>query len=274
MVKIFRRSLCLVLCLLATPVAAQQTFITLASTTSTDNSGLFRHILPEFTAATAIDVHVVAVGTGAALRLGQAGDADVLLVHARDAEEAFIAQGYGAFRRNVMYNDFVIVGPGGDPANLRGANDAVAALRRIAAGRHEFVSRGDDSGTHRAEMRLWRAAGLVPSDDSGGWYKQTGAGMGATLNTTSSLDAHTLTDRGTWLSFSNRGQLSLLVEGDPRLFNQYGVILVDPARHPHVKAAEARAFIDWLTGPDGQRSIANFRINGEQLFVPNAGQSQ
>ncbi len=270
MVTLFRYVAAMAFCLLATPAIAQQNFITLASTTSTENSGLFRHILPAFTAASGVDVRVVAVGTGAALRLGQAGDADVLLVHARDAEEDFVARGYAPFRRNVMFNDFVIVGPREDPARVRGTDDAPAALRQIAAGGHSFISRGDDSGTHRAEMRLWQALPLDPRGASGTWYKQTGAGMGATLNTTSSLDAYTLTDRGTWLSFSNRGQLTIIVEGDPRLFNQYGVLLVNPERHPHVKMEQATAFIDWLTGPDGQRAIAEFRIDGEQLFVPNA----
>lgn len=258
------------LCLLATPLAAQETSIILASTTSTDNSGLFRYLLPKFTSASGIGVHVVAVGTGAALRLGQAGDADVLLVHARTAEEAFVAKGYGAFRRDVMFNDFVIVGPGDNPATGHIVKDAVEALQKIADGRHDFVSRGDDSGTHRAEMRLWKAAEIDPRKNSGAWYKQTGSAMGATLNTASSLNAYALTDRGTWLSFNNRGQLAVVAEGDPRLFNQYGVILVEPTRYPHIKVDQARAFIDWLTGPEGQRAIGEFRINGKPLFVPNA----
>jgi len=269
-VKRLAALLALTFCLATTPLAAQERFITLASTTSTDNSGLFGHILPIFTGATGIAVRVVAVGTGAALRLGEAGDADVLLVHARAAEDEFVAKSYGAFRRDVMYNDFVIVGPGADPAGIAGGSDAVAALQKVAAAKSVFVSRGDDSGTHKAEMRLWAASGIDPRAHSGAWYKQTGSGMGATLNTTSSLNAYTLSDRGTWLSFQNRGLLAIMVEGDPRLFNPYGVILVNPARHPHVKVADANAFIDWLTGADGQRAISGFRINGERLFTPSA----
>ena len=252
------------------PAPAEEHFITLASTTSTANSGLFDHILPLFTAATGIAVRVVAVGTGAALRLGQRGDADVVLVHARDAEDAFVAAGHGALRRDVMYNDFVIVGPAADPAGLRGMSDAAAALRRIAGSGAAFISRGDDSGTHKAELRLWAAAGGAPDSRGESWYREAGAGMGATLNTARAMAAYALADRGTWLSFANRGDLEVLVEGDARLFNPYGVILVNPLRHPHVKAAEARAFIAWLTGGGGQAAIASFSLNGEPLFTPNA----
>lgn len=252
------------------PGHAEERFITLASTTSTDNSGLFAHILPKFAADTGIAVRVVAVGTGAALRIGQAGDADALLVHARAAEDRFVADGYGAFRRNVMHNDFVIVGPAGDPAGTGRAGDAVAALRVIAASGVPFLSRGDDSGTHKAELRLWRDAGIDPKGASGTWYRETGAGMGATLNTAANMAAYALTDRGTWLSFKNRAGLAIAYEGDPRLYNPYGVILVNPARHPHIKKADALRFIDWLTGPQGQKAIAEFRVGGQRLFFADA----
>ena len=243
---------------------AQERFITLASTTSTANSGLFDSILPLFTATSGIEVRVVAVGTGAALKLGERGDVDVVLVHARGAEERFVAAGFGIDRRDVMYNDFIIVGPASDPAAIAGLADAPEALRRIAAARATFVSRGDDSGTHKAELRLWSAP------PSGDWYREAGAGMGATLNTARAMDAYSLADRGTWLSFANRGGLVALVEGDPRLFNPYGVILVNPARHPYVKARDAAAFMDWLTGPEGQAAIGAFTLEGERLFTPNA----
>jgi tungstate transport system substrate-binding protein len=252
---------------------ADAPFITLASTTSTANSGLFDDILPQFTAATGIEVRVVAVGTGAALRIGEAGDADVLLVHARAAEDAFVADGFGAFRRDVMHNDFVLVGPRTDPAGIAGSADAVAALKKIAAARVPFLSRGDDSGTHKAELRLWRAAGIDPQAASGGWYRETGAGMGATLNTAANMDAYALTDRGTWLSFNNRAGLAIAFEGDPRLFNPYGVILVNPARHPHIRRAAAMRFIDWLTGPHGQKAIALYRVGGQPLFFPDTPSS-
>ncbi len=250
--------------------AAERSII-LASTTSTDNSGLFAYLLPIFEARSGIRVHVVAVGTGQAIRQAKAGDADVLLVHDRPSEEQFVADGYGVDRRNVMYNDFVIVGPADDPAGIRGAADGVRAFQRIADGSLPFASRGDDSGTNKAELRLWQAAGIDPLASSGTWYRETGSGMGATLNTASSMNAYALTDRGTWLSFRNPGELELLVEGDKRLFNQYGIILVDPARHPHVKAAEGQAFIDWITSPRGQTAIASFTIDGKPLFFPNAG---
>ena len=256
--------------LTASFASAEERFITLASTTSTDNSGLFAHLLPLFTARTGIEVHVIAVGTGAALRLGERGDVDVVLVHAREAENRFIAAGHGVGRRDVMYNDFVIVGPRSDPARVRGTNDAVAALRRIAAGGARFVSRGDGSGTHMAELRLWREAGIDPATASGVWYFEVGAGMGATLNIAAPKNAYALTDRGTWLSFRNRGPLVTVVEGDPRLFNPYGVILVNPALHPHTKREDGMAFIDWLTSAEGQAAIAAFRIGGKQAFFPYA----
>ncbi len=255
----------------ATPAAgAADRYITLASTTSTDNSGLFDAILPRFEAATGIAVRVVAVGTGQALRLAERGDADVLFVHHRPSEEAFVAAGYGVERFDIMYNDFVIVGPTADPAGIVGLGDAAAALRRIAAAGALFASRGDDSGTHKKERSLWQAAGIDPAAHSGAWYRETGSGMGATLNTAAALDAYALTDRGTWISFNNKAGLALQVEGDPRLFNQYGVILVNPARHPHVKAADGQALIDWLRSAAGQAAIGEFRIAGERLFTPNA----
>lgn len=252
-----------------TPAQAQGP-ITLASTTSTENSGLLGDILPRFTAETGIPVRVVAVGTGAALNLGRQGDADVLLVHARADEDAFVAAGHAAYRRDVMFNDFVIVGPRDDPAGIAGTGDAPAALARIAERQSVFVSRADDSGTHKAEQRLWAQTNVDPGLASGGWYKESGSGMGATLNTAAGLNAYTLTDRGTWLSFSNRGNLDILVEGDPPLFNPYGVLLVNPARHPHIHTDAAEKLIDWLTGPRGQAAIAAFRVNGAQLFFPNA----
>ena len=249
---------------------AEERFLVLASTTSTANSGLFDHLLPKFTAETGIAVRVIVVGTGAALRLGERGDVDVVLVHARAAEERFVAEGHGVARHAVMYNDFVVVGPAADPAGVRGMDDVAAALRAIAGAGSPFVSRGDDSGTHKAELRLWAAAGVDPSKQSGQWYLETGSGMGATLNTAQAMGAYALSDRGTWLSFENRGDLVILVEGDERMFNPYGVILVNPARHPHVKAEDGRAFIAWLTSPEGQRAIEEFTVGGEQLFVPNA----
>ena len=245
-------------------VWGQERFITLASTTSTANSGLFDSILPRFTASSGIAVRVVAVGTGAALKLGERGDVDVVLVHDRDAEDRFVAAGFGTARRDVMYNDFLIVGPTADLAAIGDMTNAPEALRRIATARAPFVSRGDDSGTHKAELRLWDAP------QSGDWYREAGAGMGATLNTARAMAAYTLADRGTWLSFANRGDLVALVEGDARLFNPYGVILVNPARHPHIKAADAVAFIDWLTGPQGQTAIGAFTLAGERLFTPSA----
>jgi len=251
----------------ASPVLATERVITLASTTSTEQSGLFAHLLPRFAAATGITVRVVAQGTGQALETGRRGDADVVLVHSRTAEDAFVAAGYGVERLDVMVNDFVIVGPLQDPAGIAGGSDAVAAFRAIAAAEATFASRGDDSGTHQAELGLWAIAGIDPA---GSWYRELGSGMGPTLNTAAQLPAYTLTDRGTWRSFANRGPLEIMVEGDERLTNPYGVILVDPARHPHVEAAAGQAFIDWLVSEEGQAAIASFTIDGEQLFFPTA----
>jgi tungstate transport system substrate-binding protein len=251
---------------LATSAAAEE-FIVLASTTSTENSGLFRHLLPAFTGETGIQVRVVAVGTGQAIRLAANGDADVLLVHHPGSERQFVAAGHGVERVPVMYNDFVLVGPAHDPAAIRGMQGAPAALARIAAAKHPFASRGDRSGTHEVELELWAAAGVVPGDR---WYRETGSGMGATLNVASGMDAYALTDRGTWLNFGNRGRLEILVEGDDRLKNPYSVILVNPARHPHVRAAAGQRFIDWLISAAGQERIASYRIGEEQVFFPDA----
>jgi tungstate transport system substrate-binding protein len=252
---------------------AQERFITIASTTSTEQSGLFDHILPMFEADTGIAVRVVAQGTGQALETGRRGDADALFVHDTPAEERFVADGYAPRRQDVMYNDFVIVGPAGDPAGVAGGRDAVAALRRIAEAGAPFASRGDDSGTHKAELRLWVQTGIDPASAPGGWYRETGSGMGPTLNTAAAMGAYALTDRGTWLSFRNRQDLRILVEGDERLFNQYGVMQVSPEKHPHVKADLAAAFVDWLVSERGQRAIASFTVDGEQLFFPNAPRS-
>jgi len=250
--------------------AAADRFITVASTTSTEASGLFGHLLPVFATQTGIEVRVVAVGTGQAIRLAEHGDADVLFVHHRPSEEKFVADGFGVKRFDVMYNDFVLVGPQGDPAGVRGLSDVAAALRRIADAGAAFASRGDDSGTHKAELALWQSAGVDVAAASGTWYRETGSGMGQTLNTASGLDAYALTDRGTWISFANKGNLEIVVEGDKRLFNQYGVILVNPAKHPHVKAADGQAFVDWLIARAGQAAIADFKLDGQQLFFPNA----
>jgi tungstate transport system substrate-binding protein len=250
--------------------AAEQPFITLASTTSTEQSGLFAHLLPAFTAETGIAVHVVAVGTGQALKIGERGDADVLLVHDKPSELKFVAAGWGVDRHDVMHNDFVVVGPERDPAKVAGGTDAVAAFRKIAAAKAPFVSRGDDSGTDKEEKRLWQEAGIDIKEAVDGWYREAGQGMGPTLNMAAALDAYTLSDRGTWLSFNNRRDLALLVAGDQRLFNQYGVMLVNPARHPTVKAALGKTFIQWLASPAGQQTIAAYRIGGEQLFFPDA----
>ncbi len=250
--------------------AADDRFIIVQSTTSTQDSGLLDAILPAFTEATGIAVRVVAVGTGQAIKNARNGDGDVLLVHARKDEEAFVADGEGVERFDVMYNDFVLVGPSADPAGIGSSKDAVAALQAIAAKAAPFVSRGDDSGTHKKEQALWQAAGIDVAAASGGWYRETGSGMGPTLNTALGMQAYALTDRATWLSYLNQQDFRILVEGDPRLFNQYGVILVSPAHHPTVKAADGQAFIDWLLGPDGQAAIAGYRINGQPLFTPNA----
>ena len=245
-------------------------FITVASTTSTEQSGLFRHLLPIFEKKTGIQVRVVALGTGQALDMGKRGDADVVFVHARALEEKFVAEGYGVKRFEVMYNDFILVGPKSDPAGVGGSKDIVAALKRILERKAAFASRGDNSGTHFAELELWKAAGIDIAREKGPWYRDTGSGMGPTLNTASGMNAYALTDRGTWLSFKNRGNLVISVEGDRRLFNQYGVILVNPAKHPHVKKDMGQAFIDWIVSREGQDAIAAYKINGEQLFFPNA----
>jgi tungstate transport system substrate-binding protein len=250
--------------------AGDKPFIVVASTTSTDNSGLFAHLLPMFTAASGIEVRVVARGTGQAIRMAESGDADVLLVHHRASEERFVAQGHGVARYDVMYNDFVILGPSDDPAGIAGLADATTALTKIAQSGSPFLSRGDNSGTHKKELELWRAAGIDPTQASGRWYRETGAGMGATLNTASALDAYLLSDRATWLAFRNKGSLGVLAEGDPTLRNPYGVILVNPDRHPHVKAGPGQAFIDWLVGSRGQGAIGAFKIEGQQAFFPNA----
>jgi tungstate transport system substrate-binding protein len=251
---------------------AQERSITVSSTTSTEQSGLFGYILPIFKAKTGIDVRVVAQGTGQALDTGRRGDADVVFVHDPVAEEKFVADGAGVKRFEVMYNDFVIVGPKSDPAKAAG-RDVYEALRRIASAKAAFVSRGDRSGTHAAELRYWRDAGVDLGAVRGEWYKEIGQGMGPALNTGSAANAYVLSDRGTWLAFKNRGDLAILVEGDQRLFNQYGVMLVHPAKHPHVKAADGQALVDWLVSPEGQGAIAAYRIGGEQLFFPNAAGS-
>ena len=254
----------------ALPAFAQERSITVASTTSTEQSGLFGHILPIFMRDTGIAVRVVALGTGQALDVGRRGDADVVFVHDRAAEERFVADGFGGPRRHVMFNDFVITGPASDPARIAGLGDTAEALRRIAAARAPFISRGDRSGTHAAELRLWQQAGVDPATGRGQWYREVGQGMGPALNTAAAQGAYILADRGTWLSFRNRQDQRILIEGDTRLFNQYGVMLVNPQRHPHVKAADGQRFIDWLLSAAGQAAIASYRINGEQLFFPNA----
>jgi tungstate transport system substrate-binding protein len=277
---LFAAMLCVVVVGCATAATAAGTgqgapparHITVASTTSTENSGLFAHILPIFESRTGIAVHVVALGTGQALDVGRRGDADIVLVHDQAAEEKFVAEGFGIGRRDVMYNDFVLIGPAADPARVAGGRDIAAALQAIKFAHAPFVSRGDRSGTHAAELRMWAAADIDIDANKGSWYRETGSGMGAALNTASAMDAYVLSDRGTWLAFRNRGTLTVLVEGDRRLFNPYGVILVNPARHPQVKRAAAQEFIDWLVSADGQAAIAGFRINGEQAFFPAARQ--
>src|SRR5260221_2460136 len=250
------------------PLASAQEFITVASTTSTEQSGLFKHLLPEFQKATGIEARVVAVGTGQALDLARRGDADVVFVHDEAAERKFLAEGFGVKRYPVMYNDFVIVGPKDDPAGAKG-RDVIAGLKRIAASRSAFTSRADKSGTHAAELRYWKAAGIDIERDKGPWYRETGSGMGPTLHTAAGMNAYALADRGTWLSFRNRGDLVVLVEGDTKLFNQYGVMLVNPAKHPQVKRAAGQKFVDWVISPAGQSAIAAYKIGGEQLFFPN-----
>ncbi|HXU41988.1 MAG TPA: extracellular solute-binding protein [Burkholderiales bacterium] len=255
---------------LAGPASAQPRFITVASTTSTEQSGLFKHLLPIFERKTGIQVRVVALGTGQALDMGRRGDADVVFVHAKPLEEKFLSEGFGVKRQDVMYNDFVLIGPKADPAKVGYAKDALEAFRKIRAAQSPFVSRGDRSGTHFAELEIWKAAGIDIAKDKGSWYRDTGQGMGPALNTAAGMNAYILADRGTWLSFKNRAELAILVEGDKRLFNQYGIMLVNPAKHPSVKREFGQAFIDWVVSPEGQNTIASYKINGEQLFFPNA----
>jgi tungstate transport system substrate-binding protein len=269
-----RRSLlALLLSLAACATVAQEKFITVSSTTSTEQSGLFKHLLPAFTARTGIQVRVVAVGTGQALDIGRRGDADVVFVHAKPLEEKFLAEGHGVQRFDVMYNDFVLIGPKADPAKVAGTKDIVAAFQKIKASQAPFVSRGDKSGTHMAELDLWKASGVDIDKAKGPWYRDTGQGMGPALNTAAAMGAYILADRGTWLAFKNRGDLAILVEGDKRLFNQYGVMLVNPAKHANVRKELGQTFIDWLVSPEGQKAIADYKIGGEQLFFPNAGQA-
>ena len=249
---------------------AQERSITVASTTSTEQSGLFGYLLPRFTSASGIGVKVVAVGTGQALDIGRRGDADVVFVHDKVAEEKFLAEGFGLKRYDVMYNDFVVIGPKADPAHIAGGKDVADSLRKIATAKAAFVSRGDRSGTHEAELRLWKEAGVDLAAVKGDWYREIGQGMGAALNMASSSNAYLISDRGTWLAFKNRGELAILTEGDKRLFNQYGVMLVNPARHSGVKAKDGQAFIDWLIAPAGQAAIADYKVGGEQLFFTNA----
>jgi len=266
------RLACLLLALACAPNVFAQRFITVASTTSTEQSGLFDHLLPLFERRTGIEVRVVALGTGQALDLARRGDADVVFVHAKAAEEAFLHEGHGVRRFPIMYNDFVIVGPKSDPAGIAGGTDTLEAFRKIKSAGAPFVSRGDRSGTHIAEVNLWTMAGIDIAKEKGPWYRETGQGMGPALNTASSMNAYLLSDRATWLAFRNRGDLGVLVQGDTRLMNQYGVMLVNPEKHPSVKRADGQAFIDWLVSPEGQGAIASYRIGGEQLFFPNAGE--
>jgi len=259
----------LALASVATPVAAGESII-VQSTTSTQNSGLYDYLLPMFKEKTGIQVNVVAVGTGQALENGRRGDGDVLLVHAKPAEERFVAERYGVSRQDVMYNDFVIVGPANDPAGVKGMKDAPAALRQIAEKQAIFASRGDDSGTHKKEKSLWKAARVDPTEASGQWYRETGSGMGATLNTGIGMGAYVMTDRATWISFKNKGDHDIVVEGDEKLFNQYGIIMINPEKHPNVNVDAAQKFIDWIVSEEGQKAIASFKVDGQQLFYPNA----
>ena len=270
MVAARRGLLVLVLFAVALCASAQEKFITVASTTSTEQSGLFGYLLPIYEKQTGVKVHVVALGTGQALDVARRGDADVVFVHAKPAEEKFLAEGEGVKRYPVMYNDFVLIGPKGDPAKIGGGKDILAAFKKIETAHAPFVSRGDRSGTHMAELALWKAADIDIDKMKGPWYRDTGQGMGPALNTAASMNAYILADRGTWLAFKNRGDMTILVEGDKRLFNQYGVILVNPQKHPHVKKELGQAFIDWLISPEGQKAIADYKINGQQLFYPNA----
>jgi tungstate transport system substrate-binding protein len=268
------RRVCLfaLLALAAFAAEAQQRFITVASTTSTEQSGLFGYLLPIFETKTGIKVHVVALGTGQALDVARRGDADVVFVHARSAEEKFLAEGEGVKRLPVMYNDFVLIGPKSDPAKVGGGKDIVVALTKLETAHAPFVSRGDRSGTHMAELALWKTAGIDIDKSKGSWYRDVGQGMGPALNTAAAMNAYILADRGTWLAFKNRLDLTILVEGDKRLFNQYGVMLVNPVKHPNVKKELGQQFVDWLTSTEGQAAIAGYKIGGEQLFYPNAGE--
>ena len=256
--------------LIAASAQAQDKRITVSSTTSTEESGLFKYLLPIFEKKTGIQVRVVAVGTGQALDIGRRGDADVVFVHAKPLEEKFLAEGQGVKRFDVMYNDFVLIGPKSDPAKVAGTKDIVPAFQKVKAAQAPFVSRGDRSGTHFAELALWKAAGIDIAKDKGPWYRDTGQGMGPALNTASAMNAYILSDRGTWLSFKNRGELAIAVEGDKKLFNQYGIMLVNPEKHPNVKKQWGQAFVDWVISPEGQSAIAGYKINGQQLFFPNA----
>jgi tungstate transport system substrate-binding protein len=271
-VDLIKRLLPLILLLVALPAGAQNKFIVVASTTSTENSGLFGYLLPIFQKKTGVQVRVVALGTGQALDLARRGDADVVFVHARSAEEKFLAEGQGVKRFPVMYNDFVLIGPKSDPAKVAGGHDILAALRKIKSAAAPFASRGDRSGTHIAELKLWSAAGIDIAKEKGPWYRDTGQGMGPALNTASAMNAYILSDRATWISFKNRGDLEIVVEGDKRLFNQYGVMLVNPAKHPSVKTALGQEFVDWVVSSEGQKAIAGYKIGGQQLFFPNANQ--
>lgn len=273
MPRIFAVSICLLLASLTT-LHAQEKSIVVASTTSTQDSGLFGYILPMFKAKTGIDVKVVAQGTGQALETGRRGDADVLFVHAKAQEEKFVADGFGVKRFDVMYNDFVLIGPKEDPAGLKGGNDVVAALKGIYEKATSFVSRGDKSGTHTAELALWKAASLDPAGAKPSWYREIGQGMGAALNTAAAMGAYVLSDRGTWISFKNKDALQIVVEGDKRLFNQYGIMLVNPEKHPTVKKDLGQAFIDWILSAEGQNAIRSYRIGGQELFFPNADPEQ
>ena len=270
MVVTRRRVLGAILLCIGLGAQAQERFITVASTTSTEQSGLFGYLLPIYEKQTGVKVRVVALGTGQALDVGRRGDADVVFVHARAAEEKFLAEGQGVKRFPVMYNDFMLIGPKADPAKIGGGKDILGALKKVQAAEAPFVSRGDRSGTHMAELGLWKASGIDLDKVKGPWYRDTGQGMGPALNTAASMGAYILADRGTWLAFKNRGELTILVEGDKRLFNQYGVMLVNPRKHPNVKTELGQQFVDWLISPDGQKAIADYKINGEQLFYPNA----
>ena len=258
-----------ILSIISQPVNAQEKSIVVSSTTSTEQSGLFSFILPIFKMKSGIDVKVVAVGTGQALDIGRRGDADVVFVHDKPAEEKFVSEGFATQRNEVMYNDFVLIGPKSDPAKIAGGKDIQAAFKKIAGSQAPFVSRGDKSGTHAAELRYWKDAGISPTSGSS-WYKETGSGMGPALNTASAMNGYILSDRATWLTFKNRGDLTILIQGDPKLFNQYGVMLVNPAKFPNVKKAEGQAFIDWILSKNGQDVIASYQVGGEQLFFPNA----